>query len=619
MDVSTLNKQIKENRVLLLKYCFYILNTKITNEKIDNKLWICLPKHIFVDGLFVTLTNVNNNELRSCLGTLNKINLIIGLKDFILGQDPRFKPIVDAEISNLKFSISILYGFEDANSPEDWEIGKHGIEIYYTEPEQENKVDYSDEINPVLIYPTIETKIKRGVFLPEVAVENKYTKIVTIKHLFIKIGIVSTTEEFDKLNINDNLLKNTTFVKFKIIKIEGSYKEIVSNVDINIEQLNTCCLKQEFKLYFSLVEYLLYKLLKNKIIEQIDKILISEETLLVFVLNVTKTFEKVKQALIAEFNNYKNQVISFVRSEDGYLFIRYQHDANKLNYNEEICYITNKSCFNKSSFDLLKQTPSNKNFKQKNMNLTRLYFFLKNRHNKIFSIQNYAVINNKFVDSLKQILEHKGKLDFILYINPEKMDVFIDREEDGLNYFKSFLKTKKNEYIFNYNSGFYREKNRLFEWNPNPIGIVNGLFTLINPTNQCMQVMVKMLHFNVVYIERNKDDENIKLCLKLNKNFELKFNILKSNWNNIDFEKITDLFIPILKTNNSIVLDFDGIFKNQIILKQPKQFLLPPYKEEWFVFNKGPINIKIIYRLKNIVHEIENFCPDVNNLDFYLI
>ncbi len=46
-------------------------------------------------------------------------------------NDSRFKPIISNEIPEIEISISLLVNFQRIENPFDWEIGKHGIDIFF--------------------------------------------------------------------------------------------------------------------------------------------------------------------------------------------------------------------------------------------------------------------------------------------------------------------------------------------------------------------------------------------------------------------------------------------------------------------------------------------------------
>ena len=75
--------------------------------------------------------------MRGCIGTfaegqplgktLQRFSLVSAV------QDSRFQPISEAELPTLKVEISLLSDFEKIDSPEDWTVGKHGIEIEFVD------------------------------------------------------------------------------------------------------------------------------------------------------------------------------------------------------------------------------------------------------------------------------------------------------------------------------------------------------------------------------------------------------------------------------------------------------------------------------------------------------
>ncbi len=93
------------------------------------------------------------------------------LKKFALTSalnDSRFDPISLKEVPNLNCSVSLLVEFENAKDAFDWEVGKHGIEIFFEEDGEE----YS------------------ATFLPEVAADENWSKDETLKHLIRKSGFL---------------------------------------------------------------------------------------------------------------------------------------------------------------------------------------------------------------------------------------------------------------------------------------------------------------------------------------------------------------------------------------------------------------------------------------------
>ena len=130
MDVSgNLKKQITH-------YCFANLKLHL-ESKGSQMLDVPAVFNNYKYPLFVTW--MKNGQLRGCIGTfsdqqsfgntLQRYGLIAAV------QDTRFQPISKAELPSLRVEISLLNTFEKIEDPLDWEVGKHGIEIEFKDPE----------------------------------------------------------------------------------------------------------------------------------------------------------------------------------------------------------------------------------------------------------------------------------------------------------------------------------------------------------------------------------------------------------------------------------------------------------------------------------------------------
>jgi len=117
--------------------------------------------------------------LRGCKGTFSAREIHDGLKEYALIsalKDKRFTPISQSELPRLQCSVSLLFQFEECQGVNDWEIGTHGIII-----------DFADHKGNKL----------NATYLPEVAVEQEWTKLETLKSLIKKAGYDgATTDEF---------------------------------------------------------------------------------------------------------------------------------------------------------------------------------------------------------------------------------------------------------------------------------------------------------------------------------------------------------------------------------------------------------------------------------------
>ncbi|XP_048428610.1 uncharacterized protein At2g38710 isoform X3 [Pyrus x bretschneideri] len=83
-------------------------------------------------------------------------------------KDRRFPPIQAKEIPYLECTVSILTDYETASNYLDWEIGKHGIIIEFTDP------DYNTR--------------RSATYLPEIAAHEGWTKTEAIDSLMRKSG-----------------------------------------------------------------------------------------------------------------------------------------------------------------------------------------------------------------------------------------------------------------------------------------------------------------------------------------------------------------------------------------------------------------------------------------------
>lgn len=116
---------------------------------------------------FVTLKVKATDELRGCIGTLEpREALYLSVHSNAVNaamNDTRFEPVTFAELAGLNVHVSILSPIRDIASIDEFKLGEHGI---------------------------ILTKMMfRSVFLPEVAIEQKWTREQTLAHLSRKAGM----------------------------------------------------------------------------------------------------------------------------------------------------------------------------------------------------------------------------------------------------------------------------------------------------------------------------------------------------------------------------------------------------------------------------------------------
>lgn len=123
--------------------------------------------------LFVTWNTISrrsgHRSLRGCIGTFEAQDLDSGLSEYALTSalhDMRFPPVEAPELPSLEVAVTLLTDFEDADDPMDWTLGVHGLRISFF----------------------YHGKRYGATYLPDVAVEQEWTKEETLVSLMRKAG-----------------------------------------------------------------------------------------------------------------------------------------------------------------------------------------------------------------------------------------------------------------------------------------------------------------------------------------------------------------------------------------------------------------------------------------------
>ncbi|KAL1827939.1 hypothetical protein DCAR_0207149 [Daucus carota subsp. sativus] len=173
-------------------YCFDTLLAHYNNQPV--------PPPAFDEGnfpLFVTWKKIVNGgepRLRGCIGTLEARHIIDGFKDYALTsalRDRRFPPIQLKELPNLECTVSLLTNYEHGLHYLDWEVGKHGIIIEFTDP------DYNTR--------------RSATYLPEVAAHEGWTTLEAIDSLIRKAGYNGAITESLRKQIRLTRYQSTLF------------------------------------------------------------------------------------------------------------------------------------------------------------------------------------------------------------------------------------------------------------------------------------------------------------------------------------------------------------------------------------------------------------------------
>ena len=120
-------------------------------------------------GAFVSIHH--RDDLRGCLGRLEAdwsiARVVAHLGRAVADSDPRFPPVTVAELPGLTIEISILSPEREMRSPDEIEIGRHGL--------------------------IVESGLRRGTLLPQVATERQWDVATFLEHTCLKAGLSSDT------------------------------------------------------------------------------------------------------------------------------------------------------------------------------------------------------------------------------------------------------------------------------------------------------------------------------------------------------------------------------------------------------------------------------------------
>ncbi|KAL9946968.1 hypothetical protein D7B24_000775 [Verticillium nonalfalfae] len=133
-----------------------------------------LPSLVTESPLFVTWNTVaggpsRHRSLRGCIGTFEAQDLDAGLSEYALTSalhDTRFPPVAASELPTLEVAVTLLTDFEDCEGAMDWTLGVHGLRISFAAKGRRYGATY----------------------LPDVAVEQEWTKEETLVSLMRKAG-----------------------------------------------------------------------------------------------------------------------------------------------------------------------------------------------------------------------------------------------------------------------------------------------------------------------------------------------------------------------------------------------------------------------------------------------
>jgi len=157
----SLSSREKEDLLRLARMAVerFVYKKEVLNYTTQNSNFLS-PK-----GAFVTLKK--RERLRGCIGFTEPIfplyETIIRASIYAATRDPRFPPVSSEELKDLRIEISVLTPMQKINDPRRIQVGKHGL--------------------------VISKSGKKGLLLPQVPVENNWSRDEFLRHTCLKAGL----------------------------------------------------------------------------------------------------------------------------------------------------------------------------------------------------------------------------------------------------------------------------------------------------------------------------------------------------------------------------------------------------------------------------------------------
>lgn len=112
-------------------YCLHVLYHTLIEEPLP-----ACPADIpdIPAPIFVTYKSIVDDSLQGCIGNFAASSLHHQLQEYAAIaalEDTRFAPMTLKGLKKTRCTVSLLHSFEDCLSWDDWEVGKHGIQIQY--------------------------------------------------------------------------------------------------------------------------------------------------------------------------------------------------------------------------------------------------------------------------------------------------------------------------------------------------------------------------------------------------------------------------------------------------------------------------------------------------------
>lgn len=150
------------------KLLLQLAREAVTSTVLDGKLnmqTVTDERLLALQGCFVTIKK--QGTLRGCIGNFTSdkplYQLVQEMAASAATRDPRFYPMKEDDLAEFELEISVLSPLSKISSPDEVEVGKHGLYL--------------------------EKNFSRGVLLPQVATEHKWDRETFLTQTALKAGL----------------------------------------------------------------------------------------------------------------------------------------------------------------------------------------------------------------------------------------------------------------------------------------------------------------------------------------------------------------------------------------------------------------------------------------------
>lgn len=160
-----MNETLKSSdKKLLLQLAREAISSTVLNGKL-NMQTVTDERLSAPQGCFVTIKK--QGTLRGCIGNFTSdkplYQLVQEMAASAATRDPRFYPMKEDDLAEFELEISVLSPLSKISSPDEVEVGKHGLYL--------------------------EKNFSRGVLLPQVATEHKWDRETFLTQTALKAGL----------------------------------------------------------------------------------------------------------------------------------------------------------------------------------------------------------------------------------------------------------------------------------------------------------------------------------------------------------------------------------------------------------------------------------------------